>query len=329
MKRKILATLATAVMVSLSAWAHAAGTTVGHVCDVEFAADKVGNAGWVILDARSGEDYAHGHIPGAVNYGEPAYKVVRHPVDGRRYSDEKLAVLFGQIGLDDGKGLIVYGNKGDYRAGIEQIPIYIGVKEFYFLDGGFDAWVREGKSVQKDLVQRIPGVFKPKVANRKFYVSTYEMMQIAKNPPKNVTVIDTRTRAEYDGVENTTIRGGRFPGAIHINYDRTLDKETGKLLPNDALLELFKGIPKGNMVILYGHKSSRTTFPYYALERLGYKNVRIYDDGWIVYGNRPDTKVENEAYQDRRGTIRQVGEIPELKERIRILEEKMQKLERP
>ncbi|MBE0603295.1 MAG: hypothetical protein IH611_06655, partial [Deltaproteobacteria bacterium] len=64
MQRKILVTLATAVMVSLSAWAYAAGTTVGHVCDVEFAADKVGKADWVILDARSGEDYALGHIPG-------------------------------------------------------------------------------------------------------------------------------------------------------------------------------------------------------------------------------------------------------------------------
>ena len=254
MKRKIRATLAIAAMVFLSAWAHAAGTTVGHVCDVEFAADKVGNAGWVILDARGGGDYALGHIPGAVNYGEPASKVVRHPVDGRRFSDEKLAVLFGQIGLDNDKGLIVYGGMGDYRAGIEQIPIYIGVKESVSSTEGSTPGCAKGKPVQKDLVPRIPGVFKPKVANRKFYVSTYEMMQIAKTPPRNVTVIDTRTRAEYDGVENTTIRGGRFPGAIHINYDRTLEKETGKILPNDALLELFKGIPKGNMVILYGHK---------------------------------------------------------------------------
>ncbi len=50
--------------------------TQGHVCDVEFAAEKVGDANWVILDARGKGEYEEGHIPGAVNYGKPAVVVL-------------------------------------------------------------------------------------------------------------------------------------------------------------------------------------------------------------------------------------------------------------
>jgi len=327
MRRKRIAWMA-AAMLCCGAWAFAAGKTVGHVCDVEFAADKAGKPGWVTLDCRSGSEYDAGHIPGAVNYRKPAHQVLKNPVDGRRVSDEKAARLLGQIGLDNNKGLIVYGKKGDFRVAIEMLPIYLGVKQFYYLDGGFEAWTGGGKPVQTDPVIPVSADFHPKVSNRKLYVSTYEMMQFAKNPPKNVTFIDNRPRAEYDGIEVSTIRGGRFPGAIHVAYERNLDPVTGKMLPDDALREIYRDIPIGNTVILYGHKSSRTSFSYFALERLGYKNVRIYEEGWIVYGARPDTIMEAETFQDRRETVKQAGEVPDLKRRIEILEEKLEKLEK-
>ncbi len=327
MAKKRIAWMVAAVMACFGSWAFAAGTTVGHVCDVEFLAEKAGNSDWVTLDTRSGAEYEAGHIPGAVNYGKPAYLVLKNPVDGRRLSDEKTALLLGKIGLDNKKGLIVYGNRGNHYAALEMLPVYLGVKEFYFLCGGFDAWVQAGKPVQTNRVEPAPAVFHPKVTNRKFYVSTFEMIQIAKNRPRNVTVIDCRPREEYDGVEVFTDRGGRFPGAIHVGHDRNLDPVTGRMLPDDALREIYKAIPVTNTVILYGHKSSRTVFSYFALERLGYNNVRIYEDGWIVYGSRGDTKIEGETIHDHKAEMKHAGEIRDLKEQIRIMEEKLRKME--
>ncbi len=56
-------------------------------------------------------------------------------------------------------------------------------------------------------------------------------------------------------------------------------------------------------------------------------DYRTYEDGRIVYGVRSDTKIEKEACQDRRGLVLQSREFPDLKERIRILEEKMKEPE--
>ncbi|MHB9099478.1 MAG: rhodanese-like domain-containing protein, partial [Syntrophales bacterium] len=116
--------------------------TQGHVCDAEFVAEKAGDANWVILDARSKGEYEAGHIPGAVNYGKPAVVVLKHPVDGRVVSVKVAEKLLGQIGLDNSKGLIIYGTKGDYHVTCEQIPIWLGVRQYYYLDGGYEAWVK-------------------------------------------------------------------------------------------------------------------------------------------------------------------------------------------
>jgi len=329
LKRNFIIMLSAALLCS-GAWAFAAGKTVGHVCDVEFAAEKAGNSGWVIIDGRSGAEYEAGHIPGAVTYGKPIVTVLKNPVDGRIVSVKEAEKLLGQIGLDNGKGLIIYGKKGDYHVALEQLPIYLGVKEFYYMDGGYEAWVKEGKPVQKEAVKPVPAVFKANVAKPydKFYVSTKEMIGIAKKKPANVTIIDNRSLKEFQGIENTTLRGGRIPGAIHIGYEMNIDKDSGKMLPIEALQEIYKNVPKNNQVIIYCHRGCRTAYSYYALERLGYKNFRVYEDSWIVYGARPDTPVEEEHYTNMRPVVAQVNDIPGMKARLDYLEERLGELEK-
>ncbi len=310
-------------------YAQAFVKTQGHVADVDFVAEKVGDAKWVILDARSGTDYEAGHIPGAVNYGKPAVVVLKHPVSGRVAPVKDAEKLLGQIGLDNDKGLIIYGTKGDYHVTCEQMPIWLGVKQYYYLDGGYEAWVKSGKQVQTDAVTPVPAVFKAKLIKPKykFYVSTDEMIALAKKKPKNVTIIDTRSPEEYKATENSTLRQGRIPGAISVPFEKNLDKDTKKMLSLEALAAVYKDIPKDNAIIIYCHRGCRTAFSYFALEWLGYKNVRIYEDSWIVYGARPDTPIEDEHYINLRPVIAGVKDISGIKARLDYLEERLNKLE--
>jgi len=329
MKKAILL-VAAVLMLSFIPNVHAFVKTQGHVCDVDFAAEKVGDPNWVILDARSKAEYEDGHIPGAVNYGKPAVVVLKHAVDGRVVSVKEAEQLLGKIGLDNKKGLIIYGAKGDYHVTCEQLPIWMGVKEYYYLDGGYEAWAKGGKQVQTDAVTPTPAVFKadPAKMNKNLYVSTKEMIGIAKKQPKKVTIIDTRSPDEFNALENSTLRQGRIPGAISVPYEKNLDKETKKLLSLEALAAVYKDIPKDNAIILYCHRGCRTAYSFFALEWLGYKNVRIYEDSWIVYGARPDTPIENEHYINMRGTVAAAKDVPGLKARLDFLEERLNKLEK-
>lgn len=306
------------VLLSMN-YAHGAGKLTGHVCDVDFVAEKAGNPAWVIIDGRSGDDYKAGHIPGAVNYGKTIVTTLKHPVDGRVVSVPEAERLFGQIGLDNNKGLIIYGAKGDYHVAIEQLPIYVGVKEFCFLDGGYEAWVDSGKKVDTAKVDPAPAVFKAKVDKPELYVSTEDMMGIVKTKRPKVTIIDVRSTKEYNAEENTTLRGGRIPGAISIPVDKNINKETGKMLSIEKLREVYKDIPKDHKVILYCHRGCRTAFAYYALENLGYKDVVIYEDGYIVWGARMDTPVENEHYTNMRPIVLT---LESMKKRLEALENK-------
>ena len=318
-KRAFVTAICFIMLIAVSS-VYAAGKREGHVCDAEFVSDKVGNSTWIILDGRGGDEYQAGHIPGAVNYGKPVVVTLKHPVDGRVVSVQEAERLLGQIGVSNDKGLIIYGTKGDYHVTVEQLPIYVGVKEFCYLDGGYEAWVESGKKVETGKVNPVPAVFKAKISKPELYVTTEEMISIVKNKNSKVTLIDVRSPKEYNAEENTTLRGGRIPGAINIPVDKNIDKGTGKLLAIEKLGDIYKDIPKDHKVILYCHRGCRTAFAYYALENLGYKDVSIYEDGYIVWGARNDTPVENEHYTNMRPVVLT---LEALKKRLDELEAKI------
>jgi thiosulfate/3-mercaptopyruvate sulfurtransferase len=329
MQKRIVWSIAVAAMVGFATYAQTFTGTKGHVCDVDFLATKAGDPGWVVLDGRDGAAYAAGHIPGAVNYGKAVVTVLKHPGDGRVVSVKEAEKLFGQIGLDNKKGLIIYGTKGDYEVTAEQLPIRMGVKQYFYLDGGYEAWVKIGKHVQTEAVKPVPTVFKADAAkmDNRLYVSTKEMIAIAKKQSKNVTLIDTRSPAEFNALDNSTLRVGRIPGAINVPYAMNLDKDTKKMLSLEELALVYKDIPKDNTVILYCRRGCRTTYSFFALEWLGYKKIRIYEDSWVVWGARTDTPVENEHYINMGPIVSDVNKIPALKARLDALEERLKKLE--
>ena len=63
-KNFVMALAAIALYLCGQGYAFAADTDI--LVDIGFVKDKVGKPGWVLVDMRTAEDYAKGHIPGAV-----------------------------------------------------------------------------------------------------------------------------------------------------------------------------------------------------------------------------------------------------------------------
>lgn len=292
-----------------------------NVCDSAFVASKAGDKDWVIIDGRPAVQYKEGHIPGAVNYGQAIVVTLKHPVDGKIVSAPVAADLLGKMGVDNKKGVIVYGTRADYHVAVEMSPWYYGVKEYCYLDGGFETWKDLGKPVETKVNEPRPAKFEAKIVHPELYISTNELIQVVNSKKPNVTLIDVRSKAEFEGTENTLVRGGRIPGAIHMAHDLPINAKDGTFKSLEQLKAIYKDIPKNNEVIVYCHRGCRTSYTYSSLKMLGYSNVKIYEDSMIVWGARADTPIEEEhnvnlrAYKGQIDTLNK--EVKELKELIK------------
>ena len=296
---------------------------ISNLVDVDFVASKIDDPNWVILDGRSQWEYDQGHIPGAVTYGTPVVGVLKNPHDGQVKSPSEVAELLGQIGVSNNKGLIVYGKKADFHVLTEMSPVYIGHDKYYYLDGGFEAWEDAQKTVESKANEPKPATFTVKEVRDDMYISTPELMKLVNSEAPNLTIIDVRSDAEFNATDVQSLRGGTIPGAIHIPHDAPIDKETGKFKSLEELEKIYGDIPKDNLVVFYCHRGCRTAYTYMALQSLGFKNAKNYEDGWIVWGNRLDTPVANEHYRNMRGIDKK---IKFLIDKVYALEAKLEEM---
>jgi rhodanese-related sulfurtransferase len=91
-----------------------------------------GNAGFVILDVRTPQEYADGHLSGAINVDYSA-------------SDFRDAINH----LDKSKTYLVYCRTGVRSAAASQIMAELGFKDIYNMTGGITDWQAQGLPVVK------------------------------------------------------------------------------------------------------------------------------------------------------------------------------------
>ena len=89
--------------------------------------ENQGNADFIIIDVRTPEEFADGHIENAVN------------IDFRSETFES------EIGkLDRDKTYLIYCRSGNRSRGALSVMVELGFRAVYHLSGGINGWVEEG-----------------------------------------------------------------------------------------------------------------------------------------------------------------------------------------
>jgi|SRR5690606_17334396 len=96
----------------------------------QFDADTAENG--ILIDVRTPEEYAEGHLPNAIN------------IDVK---DESFAEKMDEIKKN--KNVYLYCKTGKRSAKAVAIADTLGFKNIYNLDGGFMSWKEAGKVVEK------------------------------------------------------------------------------------------------------------------------------------------------------------------------------------
>jgi len=257
------------------------------------------------------EEYEESHLPGAFYLDT---NQLENPVDWNRRTPEELEAALRSLGITRDTTVILYGRdtEGDpnekwpgRRAGqiaatrAAMILRYCGVDDIRLLDGGYDAWVRDGNPLEN--VIRTPPeapVFGTTIPLRpEVIVDLDEAKQILADRD-GAALVSVRTWNEHVGKVsgyNYIVPAGRIAGdvwgncgsdAYHMQHYRTVDN-TMRAYPEIAANWAEAGITPDKWVAFYcgtGWRASETWFYAYLMD---WQNVAVYDGGWFEWSANP------------------------------------------
>lgn len=293
-------------------------------------------SGAILWDARNANDYAQGHIPGAVNIGFVG-DIFRDLNREDPPSAAAASRIFGGAGMDvAGREVVVYTNKGDSFAyyGARMIEYY-GGRHAKVYHGGIEDWRAAGKAIVRESTKLAP-VALTLSAEGQGAVSTKEVVERVR--AGNAQLLDVRTPKEFSGEDIRAIRGGRIAGAMNIPYEQNWKdpaagaklaaKQVGNrdgmaLKSPEELRVLYARLDPARETIVYCQSGVRASESAALLRELGFSNVKVYESSWLGYAGVLAAPAEGEVFVNV-GALN--GQIASLQNRLKELEAEVSRL---
>ncbi|MEZ4433851.1 MAG: rhodanese-like domain-containing protein [bacterium] len=237
-------------------------------------------AGALLLDARSADQHAAGHVAGAVRVDWQSFSAPGETERGELHPDEaRLQAALVALGVRRGVAVRVIG---DPVAGwgedgrIVWTLRTLGHEHAALVDGGHSALVRAGATVTT--AASAPPVGDFAVARTDAHAITTAALRALVDSRGRAVIVDAREPREYAGeTPYGEARGGHLPGAISLHY-RVLLAADGRLLPREELRARLAavGVTADRPVVVYCTGGVRSGWFVVVLRALGFEDARNY-----------------------------------------------------
>lgn len=261
------------------------------ILDPAELAARLGAEMLLIVDLCRADGYARQHIPGAVHLNYTDIVAAEPPVMGLLPDSDQLSEVFSSIGMTGASHIVAYDDEGGAKAArlLWTLDV-IGHPHYSLLDGGLRAWLMGGYPVDN----KPPPITASDYRVTQTGAATVDMAYLLEhlNDPA-IALLDTRSPAEYQGIDERAERGGHIPGAVNMDWVLALGSDQ-RVKPEEELRALLEqlGITPDKEIIVYCQTHHRSSHTYIALKSLGYQNIKGYPGAWSEWGNHPDTPVE-------------------------------------
>ncbi|WJY23028.1 sulfurtransferase [Fontisubflavum oceani] len=231
--------------------------------------------GMLLLDIRSAEDYASGHIPGALHLDPNAVVAEQSPIEGALLPVPDLAEMLSLLGIDPETRVVIYDDRGGFHAArMFWLLEYLGHQSVALLNGGLSAYQAAGGRLAEQSTPHEASIFVPAPMPRRVATADYVL---GHRGDAETVVIDVRPPAMYDE--------GHIPWAINLPWVGNLD-EDGFYKPAEALTAHFAehGVTADRNVVIHCQVGLASSHSYVALRLLGFPRVRVYHRSWAEWG---------------------------------------------
>ena len=198
----------------------------------------------LIVDTRSFGEYSKGHIAGAVNLDLFAFHWFDTSQNGISSFNAQTRKLLSFVGIDENKKIVFYDNvSGMLAARGVWLCQYFSHPDVWMLDGGFTKWTDEKYSTEME-----PTKYAPSNLTTPIHTSIITGFEYIKENIGKITIIDARSKDEFDGTIPRAARGGHIPTAINIDWNKNLEQELFK--SDEQLSNLYK-MDKETQIVTY------------------------------------------------------------------------------
>ena len=248
-------------------------------CRFELGKPEVGALAW-----------RAGHIPGAVHVDlEHDLSAPVTPSTGRDPLPPiaAIAATFSRLGIGDETRVVCYdAGPGAYAARFWWMLRWLGHDAVAVLDGGFAAWIAEGRPVSTDVPERGPAHFVPRP--RPGMVCDAET--VSRSLARGETLVDVRGAERFSGsVEPIDAIAGHVPGAVNLPFLENLGAN-GRFRAPAEIAELWQSrtaVTPGRAPICMCGSGVTACHGLLALEAAGIPGGRLYAGSWSEWIRDP------------------------------------------
>jgi thiosulfate/3-mercaptopyruvate sulfurtransferase len=256
---------------------------------------RIVDASWYLpaqkRDARA--EYAASHIPGAVfldlstDLADPR-AALRNTVA----APEALARVFASRGIGSRHHAVVYDRLAGFSAGrVWWCLRYAGHERVSLLDGGFAAWIAQGRPVTADVPRLPPADFAAKPRPELLRDKAAVLRAVREG---GAQIVDARSAARFRGEgEEHTRHKGHIPGSRSVPYDANLSGDPPAFKTPAELRAVYEhaGVRLDQPIITSCGSGVSAALDAFALALLGHTNVSVYDGSWAEWGDSDDVPI--------------------------------------
>ena len=237
---------------------------------------------WYLLNRNGNDEYARGHLPGAVFVDLEAVTGKqdsnargRHPLPSAAQFESEMR----KAGVNDKAMVVIYDDAGGSTAARLWFLLgWFGHGAQAVLDGGIQAW---GGPLETSVTTHAAGSFQSRKPDRARIVDFDDVCRL-----DGVTVLDARAGERYRGEkEPVDPKAGHIPGALSAPWMDNLGPD-GRFKSPAELRQRFAALGADDGVVVYCGSGVNATHHLLAMDVAGLRHGRLYAGSWSDWSQR-------------------------------------------